>query len=223
MAGVLSNGGSGHALTHPFAVFGYHVTGSTGTLFLYGIVVGALALFGLSVLLAGARRTSRRGREARRGLTRSRRETAAVSQDRDDLLGQRETARAYTASTLGSGPAAAAAIPAEMLAASAASGTCSGPDPPPRGLLPHPYKRQTGLLPMSPPTRPPTRTSQRKGRPRQARRAARGGYGPALRPAPRPRPRPGQQPSKDALAQAFIDGTETPGRGSVRRGRRARG
>ena len=105
VAGVLSNGGSGHALTQPFAVFGYHVTGSTGTLFLYGIVVGALALFGLSVLLAGARRTSRRGREARRGLTRSRRETAAVSQDRDDLLGQRETARAYTASTLGSGPA----------------------------------------------------------------------------------------------------------------------
>ena len=32
-AGVLSNSGSGHALTHPFAVFGYHVTGSTGTLF----------------------------------------------------------------------------------------------------------------------------------------------------------------------------------------------
>jgi hypothetical protein len=105
VAGVLSNSGSGHALTHQFAVFGYHVTGSTGTLFLYGIVVGALGLFGLSLLLAGARRTSRRGREARRGLRQSRRETAAVSQDRDDLLGQRETARADTASTLGSGPA----------------------------------------------------------------------------------------------------------------------
>ena len=105
VAGVLSNSGSGHALTHQFAVFGYHVTGSTGTLFLYGIVVGALGLVGLSLLLAGARRTSRRGREARRGLRQSRRETAAVSQDRDDLLGQRETARAYTASTLGSGPA----------------------------------------------------------------------------------------------------------------------
>jgi hypothetical protein len=87
LAGVLTNSGSDHALTHPFAVFGYHVTGSTGTLFLYGIVVGALALLGLSLLLAGARRTSRRGREARRGLTQSRRETAA-SQD-----------RAYTAST----------------------------------------------------------------------------------------------------------------------------
>ena len=105
VAGVLSNSGSGHPLTHHFAVFGYHVTGSTGTLFLYGIVVGALGMLGLSLLLAGARRTSRRGREARRGLTQSRRETAAVSQDRDDLLGQRETARAYTASTLGNGPA----------------------------------------------------------------------------------------------------------------------
>jgi hypothetical protein len=103
VAGVLSNSGSGHTLTHHFAVFGYHVTGSTGTLFLYGIVVGALAMLGLSLLLAGARRTSRRGREARHGLKRSRRETAAVSQDRDDLLDQRETARA--ASTLGNGHA----------------------------------------------------------------------------------------------------------------------
>ena len=95
VAGVLANGGHAHEVTH-FAVFGYHVTGSTGTLFLYGIVVGALALAGLSVLLAGARRTSRRGRDARRGLAQSRRETAAVSADRDDLRGQRDTARAYT-------------------------------------------------------------------------------------------------------------------------------
>ena len=106
VAGVLSNSGSGHALTHHFAVFGYHVTGSTGTLFLYGIVVGALGVLGLSLLLAGARRTSRRGREARHGLTRSRRETAAVSRDRDDLLEQRETARAQAASTLGNDAAA---------------------------------------------------------------------------------------------------------------------
>ena len=94
VAGVLANGGHAHEVTH-FAVFGYHVTGSTGTLFLYGIVTGALALLGLSLLLAGARRTSRRGRDARRGLARSRRETAAVSADRDDLAGQRDTARAY--------------------------------------------------------------------------------------------------------------------------------
>ena len=119
VAGVLGNGGSGHALTHGFAVFGYHVTGSTGTLFLYGIVVGAVALAGLSLLLAGARRTSRRGRAARRGLRQSRRETAAVSQDRDDLIGQRDAARASTANTPGNGTpgksAPDAPAPAEQL------------------------------------------------------------------------------------------------------------
>ena len=30
VAGVFNNVGSGHALTHGFSVFGYHVTGSTG-------------------------------------------------------------------------------------------------------------------------------------------------------------------------------------------------
>jgi hypothetical protein len=107
VAGVLSNGGSTHALTHGFAVFGYHVTGSTGTLFLYGIVVGALALFGLTVLLAGARRTSRRGRATRRELKQSRRETAVASQARDDLIDQRDSARAAMAgSTAAAQPSA---------------------------------------------------------------------------------------------------------------------
>jgi hypothetical protein len=100
VAGVLANGGHAHAVTH-FAVFGYHVTGSTGTLFLYGIVVGVLAMAGLSILLAATRHTSRRGRDARRGLAQSRRENAAVSQDRDNLRDQRDIARAYTASALG--------------------------------------------------------------------------------------------------------------------------
>lgn len=89
VAGVLANAGTAHALTHTFSVFGYHVTGSTGTLFLYGIVIGAIAMFGLSLLLAGARRTSRRGQDARRGLQRSRQETAAAVRDRDDLSDRR--------------------------------------------------------------------------------------------------------------------------------------
>ena len=94
VAGVLGNAGSESSLTHGFSVFGYHVTGSTGTLFLYGIVVGALAVLGLGLLLAGARHTSRRGRAARKELKQSRRETAMVSQDRDDLIDQRESASA---------------------------------------------------------------------------------------------------------------------------------
>jgi hypothetical protein len=102
VAGVLSNAGSAHALSH-FSVLGYHLTGSTGTLFLSGIVVGAAGLLGLSLLLAGARRTSRRGSAARRGLRQSRRETAAASQERDDLIDQRDTARA-SALTNGTAP-----------------------------------------------------------------------------------------------------------------------
>jgi len=100
VAGVLGNGGSAHAVSH-FSVLGYHLTGSAGTLFLAGIVVGAAGLLGLSLLLAGARRTSRRGSAARRGLRQSRRETAAASQERDDLIDQRDTARASTASQPG--------------------------------------------------------------------------------------------------------------------------
>jgi hypothetical protein len=66
-------------LTENFSVLGYHVTGSTGSLFLFGIVVGALAMLGMSVLLAGAHRTAARGRDARRELRRSQRETAFVN------------------------------------------------------------------------------------------------------------------------------------------------
>ncbi len=138
VAGVLGNAGRAHGLSHGFAVFGYHVTGSTGTLFLYGIVVGAVALAGLSLLLAGARRTSRRGSAARRGLRQSRQQTAAVSQDRDDLIAQRDTARAHPASTLDNGTSSsdlhprpagrpAAEVPAEAAAPTAPAANGSHP------------------------------------------------------------------------------------------------
>jgi UPF0716 family protein affecting phage T7 exclusion len=98
VAGVLTNASHAHSLTHGFVVFGYHVTGSTGTLFLSGIVVGAVGLLGLSLLLASARRAARRGHTARRELKQSRHETALVSRDRDQAVDQREAARAETAS-----------------------------------------------------------------------------------------------------------------------------
>jgi hypothetical protein len=113
VAGVLGNAGGAHAVAH-FSVLGYHMTGSAGTLFLDGIVVGAVGLLGLSLLLAGARRTSRRGIAARRGLRQSRRETAAASQERDDLIEQRDTAHASAASNLrnGTGPEDSSLSPA---------------------------------------------------------------------------------------------------------------
>jgi hypothetical protein len=81
--GLLTNA---HPLPENFAVFGYHVTGSIGTLFLFGIVVGAVAMLGLSVLLAGARRTAGRGRDSRHELKRSQRETAFLNQEREQRL-----------------------------------------------------------------------------------------------------------------------------------------
>lgn len=99
VAGVLSNSGSAHEFTGGFSVLGVDVTGSTGTLFLYGIVVGAAALLGLSLLLSGTRRTARRGRTARRELRQNRRESAAAEQERDVLIDERDSARARTART----------------------------------------------------------------------------------------------------------------------------
>lgn len=80
IAGVFANGGDTHTLTDNFAVFGYHVTGSTGVLFLYGIVVGGVAVAGLSMVLAGDRRTARRGRTARHELEIARRDATAVAE-----------------------------------------------------------------------------------------------------------------------------------------------
>ncbi|MFD5933744.1 MULTISPECIES: hypothetical protein [unclassified Streptomyces] len=92
VAGVLGNAGVGHGIGQGFDVFGYHVTGSTGTLFLYGIVVGAVVLFGLLLLLAGARRAFRQGRTARAELGESRRQEAAARAERDQLISAREEA-----------------------------------------------------------------------------------------------------------------------------------
>jgi hypothetical protein len=151
VAAVLGNAGHGHALTSGFSMLGYHVTGSTGALFLYGIVVGAVAMLGLALLLGGARRSSRRGLAARRSLRQSRRENTAVSQDRDDLIGQRdEAARARAAGTSADGTPA---------------GTTTGPDPvrparPDNG--PGSWLRGLGRR-LSPPAGPPSAAGPRSG------------------------------------------------------------
>src|ERR1700719_2963508 len=95
--GVLTNAGPTHPLTENFSVLGYHVTGWTGTLFVFGIVIGAVAMLGLSVLLAGARRTAGRGRDARHQLENSQRETELWNRDRDQRL-ERQLRAAATGS-----------------------------------------------------------------------------------------------------------------------------
>jgi hypothetical protein len=83
IVGVMSNAGAAHPPTE-FSVFGYDLTGSTGTLFLLGIVIGAVASLGLSLLLVGARRTASRAADARRAIARFQREMAFINRDRDD-------------------------------------------------------------------------------------------------------------------------------------------
>ena len=102
IVGVLSNTGAAHPLTENSSVFGYHVTGSTGTLFLFGIVIGAVGMLGLSVLLAGARRTAGRGRDARHEVARVQRQMAYMDRDRDARLEHQQRADTDTTATVNS-------------------------------------------------------------------------------------------------------------------------
>lgn len=93
LVGLMSNVGPSHQLTEAFSVFGYHVTDSAGTVFLFGIVAGVVAALGLGVLLAGARRTADRGRVARRELARSQQENTLINRDRMNLLEHQQPER----------------------------------------------------------------------------------------------------------------------------------
>jgi hypothetical protein len=105
VAGVLTNSGSGHELTGGFSVFGHDMTGSSGTLFLSGIVVGAAVPFGLLLVWTGVRhRPSHRSSVSPRELKRSRRDAASARRDRGDVADPREPARAEDANARGNSP-----------------------------------------------------------------------------------------------------------------------
>ena len=103
IVGVLSNAGAGHPPTDNFAVFGYHPTGSTDTLFLLRIVVGVVASLGFSGLFVGARRSASRAADARRAAARLRREVAFINRDRDTRLEHQQRADAAPTGTSGEG------------------------------------------------------------------------------------------------------------------------
>ncbi|MEU4811667.1 hypothetical protein AB0H20_20895 [Nocardia fluminea] len=72
-AGVLSNSGPAHTLSDDFSLLGYHITATSGTLFLWAIVLGALGMLGLVLLTAGAHRSSQRLRQTKADLRLARR------------------------------------------------------------------------------------------------------------------------------------------------------
>jgi uncharacterized membrane protein len=81
VAAVVANTGDAHRLPGDFVVFNQHYIGSTGILFLCGIILGAIGMFGLILLLTGAWGTSHRNMSARREIKQSRREMAAIRKD----------------------------------------------------------------------------------------------------------------------------------------------
>lgn len=76
VAGVQANSGESHTLPGGFTVFGQNYSGSTGALFGYGILVGAIGACGLILLLTAVWTASRRSSVARRQLRQSKREMA---------------------------------------------------------------------------------------------------------------------------------------------------
>ncbi|MFD6967935.1 hypothetical protein [Streptomyces sp. NPDC059979] len=106
LAGIFGNTGTGHDLGigGDFSIFGYHATGSTGSLFLSGIIVGAAALLGLTLVMIGARRSARRSAQARREAGTSRREAAAVDRERDEPIQQGDDVRAATGAPVADTP-----------------------------------------------------------------------------------------------------------------------
>jgi hypothetical protein len=65
-------------------VYGYHLTRWTGTLFLFGIAVGAVVSLGLWLL--HPRPAASRAADARRAAARLHREMAFINRDRDTRL-----------------------------------------------------------------------------------------------------------------------------------------
>lgn len=83
---VLDNRGASHQLSGGFHAFGHLFHGSSGQLFFWGAVVGAAAMFGLFLLLAGLRRDLQLRAQARRDGVRSVRRTRRVRDGRDREL-----------------------------------------------------------------------------------------------------------------------------------------
>ncbi|MGW1727614.1 hypothetical protein ACWCQK_32445 [Streptomyces sp. NPDC002306] len=96
LAGIFGNTGAGHSLGAggDFSVFGYHATASTGALFLSGIIVGAAALLGLTLVMIGARHAARRSARTRRALSTSRRENTVTDRESDEPAEPRDSVRA---------------------------------------------------------------------------------------------------------------------------------
>ncbi len=94
-AGVAANTGSEHQLPGGFTIFGYHLHGSAGRLYLAGLVIGAVAMLGFMMVADGLRRDA----ALRRELGRFRRDARARRRADATAAGQTAPAAAAPAAT----------------------------------------------------------------------------------------------------------------------------
>ncbi len=96
-AGFLANDGASNALSQPFEVFGYNFTDSSGRLFVFGIIVGVVAMLGIALMLKGMRRRVRHSVDSRRERRTIRGEADTLAAERDQLAQELEEERARKA------------------------------------------------------------------------------------------------------------------------------
>ncbi len=116
--GVAANTGTEHQLSSGFTLFGYHLHGSAGRLYLAGLVIGAVAMLGFMMVAEGLRRDA----ALRRELGRFRRDARA--RRRAEAGGPGKTAPVVTAPAAATAPAKVVpAKKAEPVAARTADAT----------------------------------------------------------------------------------------------------
>jgi ABC-type Na+ efflux pump permease subunit len=77
---------STHSSPFRLDVPGYHLQGPGSRLFLFGLLVGAVTMLGLSTMVAGLSRGFRRRPAARQLLTDSLQQTSALQEQNDQLI-----------------------------------------------------------------------------------------------------------------------------------------
>lgn len=142
IAGVMTNSGGGHPVGGAFTVFGHSVTGlSTGQLFLFGVVVGVIAMLGLSMLMGSFTRRLASS-AARRELKGSRRETTQARADTDRLSRQLDDEHAIRTEADASTPASPQPAPQPAPQPSPQPAPLPAPPTTPRPTRPGPTTAQ---------------------------------------------------------------------------------
>ena len=135
-AGIAANTGTEHQLSSGFTLFGYHLHGSAGRLYLAGLVIGAVAMLGFMMVAEGLRRDAALRRELGRFRrdARARRRAEAGGSGRPAPVATAPAAATAPAKTVKPAKAAKAAEPVAVRTADDSADTSAERSARRRGL-----------------------------------------------------------------------------------------